>query len=110
MVVVAPSCAASGNIKGQPLNVPSYLENAFELLGHRQAGHPCARPCHETNKRAPVPTTHRPARSPHPSGCLIRHPPSLLSAAVAAGRLNLSGSVAEWSRLKTPAIKGELPL
>jgi hypothetical protein len=27
-------------VKGQKLNVPSYVENVFELLGHREAGHP----------------------------------------------------------------------
>jgi hypothetical protein len=39
-VTVAQPCADSGNVKGQQLNVPSYVENVFELLGHRDAGHP----------------------------------------------------------------------
>eukprot|EP01051_Picozoa_sp_SAG22_P006578 SAG22_NODE_435_length_10524_cov_8.503789_6_plen_823_part_00 len=40
LVTVAQPCANSGNAKGQQLNVPSYLENVFELLGDREAGHP----------------------------------------------------------------------
>ena len=40
LVTVAQPCANSGNVKGQQLNVPSYIENVFELLGHREAGHP----------------------------------------------------------------------
>ena len=39
-VVVGQPCADSGNAKGQKLNVPSYVENVFELLGNHEAGHP----------------------------------------------------------------------
>jgi hypothetical protein len=40
IVALGQPCADSGNVKGQKLNVPSYVENVFELLGHREAGHP----------------------------------------------------------------------
>lgn len=32
-VHVEPQCARTGNAKGQPLSIPAYIENAFEILG-----------------------------------------------------------------------------
>jgi hypothetical protein len=38
-VVIAGRCANSANDKGQPLNIPAYIENVFELLGAAGVGH-----------------------------------------------------------------------